>query len=493
MDASPLLQEFYPGPASLIVLWIVIWGIIGGVVTPRIYRRRDLDASNALLYGALAGAGTGPILLAYLWWKTPELTWPFAVFPAMMAIALFYGAFITYHPSNLCSKDPTYILSQMSNGVLIGILYGVIAIGLTLIFSILGIVSFAHGQFYMIGGYVAFFLLNHTMNPGLTMALVIFSTVIPVALILYYWGVVPLFNRFFSRDPHWYESTIAVVMVLILAQVIVFAIGFVTNLILGILLPTLVLIGLPSVAAFIDDAIPPSLALISSGLITMEIGMLFERTLLRPMHLGKVERPGEYAILLTFGLAFFLEYTVLAMLGANPRKVDPYLDIGSTVTIGAISLPSSRVIAAGIGLIILMILLWFLNYTWMGKALRAVSQDKQAAAVVGINPLTMNTFAFGLGAMLAGLSGAALVQVLAWVPNISGLASARSFVVIVLGGMGSLPGAMVGGLIIGVVEALGVGCFPDVSRALAYQQVFGMIIFAIVLLLKPTGLFGREL
>ena len=113
--------------------------------------------------------------------------------------------------------------------------------------------------------------------------------------------------------------------------------------------------------------------------------------------------------------------------------------------------------------------------------------------MVGVNPLTMNTLAFGMGAMLAGLSGAALVQVLSWVPNIGALASARSFVVIVLGGMGSLPGAMVGGIIIGVVESIGVGCFPDVGRALAYQQVFGMIIFAIVLLLKPTGLFGREL
>ncbi len=157
-------------------------------------------------------------------------------------------------------------------------------------------------------------------------------------------------------------------------------------------------------------------------------------------------------------------------------------------------MPPSRVIAAGLGLITLAILLWFLNYTWTGRALRAVSQDKQAAAVVGINPLVMNTLAFGLGAMLAGLSGAALVQVFSWVPNnIGAIASARSFVVIVLGGMGSLPGAMVGGIIIGVVEALGVGCFPDVGRALAYQQVFGMAIFAVVLLLKPTGLFGREL
>ncbi|RME76521.1 MAG: branched-chain amino acid ABC transporter permease [Chloroflexi bacterium] len=404
MQASPLLQEFHPGPALLILAWVVVWGGIGGVVTPRIYRRRDLDASKATLYGTIAGAGLGPILLIILWTKTPELDWRWNVIPSLTALGLLYWAFATYHPANLCVTSGTYVISQVSNGILIGILYGVIAIGLTLIFSILGIVSFAHGQFYMLGGYAAFFTISQTMGAGLH----------------------------------------------------------------------------------------PIIGLLMAGLITFVIGVVFEYTLLRPMHLGKVERPGEYAILLTFGLAFFLEYSALAILGANPRKVDPFFNLGN-ITIGAITLPPSRVIAAGIGLLILVILLWFLNYTWLGKALRAVSQDKQAAAVVGINPLNMNTLAFGLGAMLAGLSGAALVQVLAWVPNIGALASTRSFVVIVLGGMGSLPGAMIGGIVIGIVESLGVGCFPDVSRALAYQQVFGMIIFAVVLLLKPTGLFGREL
>ena len=400
----PLLQEYNLGGASIIVLWVVFWAVVGGVVTPRVYRRKDLDASSAMLYGAIGGAGTGPLLPIYFWIKTPVLKWPWLLVPSVTTLALLYWSFAVYHPNNLCVTNGTYVATQIANGALIGILYGIMALGLTLIFSILGIVSFAHGQFYMIGGYVTFFVVNDTLGLGL--------------------------------DP-----------------------------ISGIFM---------------------------AGLVTMGIGLIFERILLRPMHLGKVERPGEYAILLTFGLAFFLEYTVLATIGANPRKLDPYLDIG-IVSIGPITLPPSRVIAAIIGLIVLAILLWFLNKTWTGKALRAVSQDKQAAAVVGINPLNMNTLAFGLGAMLAGLSGAALVQVLAWVPNIGPLASSRSFVVIVLGGMGSLPGAMVGGIIIGVVESLGVGCLPDVGRALAYQQVFGMIIFAIVLLLKPTGLFGREL
>ena len=404
MLLSPLLQEFNPGSASIILLWVILWAVVGGVVTPRVYRRKDLDASSATLYGAIAGAGPGPLLPIYFWMKPPALNWRWLIVPSVTSLALLYWAFAVYHPANLCVVNPTYVATQMTNGALIGILYGIIAIGLTLIFSILGIVSFAHGQFYMIGGYVTFFVVNDSLGLGLH----------------------------------------------------------------------------------------PIVGIFMAGAVTMAIGLVFERILLRPMHLGKVERPGEYAILLTFGLAFFLEYTVLATIGANPRKLDPYLDI-DPISLGPITLPPSRVIAAVIGLIVLVILLWFLNKTWTGKALRAVSQDKQAAAVVGINPLNMNTLAFGLGAMLAGLSGAALVQVLSWVPNIGPLASTRSFVVIVLGGMGSLPGAMVGGVIIGVVESLGVGCFPDVGRALAYQQVFGMIIFAIVLLLKPTGLFGREL
>jgi branched-chain amino acid transport system permease protein len=105
----------------------------------------------------------------------------------------------------------------------------------------------------------------------------------------------------------------------------------------------------------------------------------------------------------------------------------------------------------------------------------------------------MNNLAFGIGCMLAGMSGATLVQVFSWVFDVGVVASAKSFVIIVLGGMGSIPGALLGGLIIGVVEALGTGCFPDPNRSLAYRDAFGLIIFALILLLRPQGLFGRKL
>jgi branched-chain amino acid transport system permease protein len=300
------------------------------------------------------------------------------------------------------------------NGLLIGLIYGLMALGLTLIFSVLGIVSFAHGEHYMIGGYVVYFLLK----------------------------------------------------------------------------------------AFAD--LHPLLAILAAGLVTFLIGMVFERLFLQPLARGKIERPGEYAILVTFGLAFFLQYLVQGIVGPHSKRADrffdlPEVDLGwltstaGTLKVGETPLSASRLAAAAIAVILLLAMIYFIKRTWVGKGLQAVSQDREAAAVVGINPLNMNTLAFGLGTMLAGLSGATLVDVFAWVPWIGVPASSKGFVIIVLGGMGSMPGALLGGLIIGVVEALGSGLLPDPGRALAYKDGFGLLMFALVLLLKPTGLFGREL
>ena len=248
----------------------------------------------------------------------------------------------------------------------------------------------------------------------------------------------------------------------------------------------------------------PLLAILAAGLVTFLIGIVFERLFLRPVAQGKIERPGEYAILLTFGLASFLQYFMTGIVGPFPKRADRFFDLpeanlgwltstAGTLRIGEIPFSASRLAAATLAVILLLAMVYFIKRTWVGKGLQAVSQDKAAASVVGINPLNMNTLAFGLGTMLAGMSGATLVNVFAWVPWIGVPASSKAYVIIVLGGMGSMPGAMLGGLIIGVVEALGAGLLPDPGRAMAYKDAFGLLIFALVLLLKPTGIFGREL
>ncbi len=311
-----------------------------------------------------------------------------------------------------------FLLNLFIQGLLIGVIYALMALGLTLIFSVLGIVSFSHGEFYMIGGYVVY-----------------------------------LFLQKFADLPQWLKG---------------------------------------------------GGALLAAALITFAIGVVFERLFLQPMARGEVDRPNEYAILTTFGLAFFLQYVMLGLMGPFPKKARrffnlPVFDAGyikatkATLMLGDIKISAGRLIAGGIAVVALALMLYFMFKTWTGRALQATSQDRQAAAVVGINPMNMNTLAFGLGAMLAGLAGAVLVSVYSWVPWVGVIASSKSFVIIVLGGMGSIPGSLVGGLIIGIVESLGTGLFPDPARAQAYRDVFGLVIFALVLLVKPTGLFGRKL
>jgi len=405
------------------LIWFIVWGTIGGVVTPRIYTRKDLDVSQASLAGTAIGAALGPIGLIPLWLVTPKLTSRMAGIAGLMVIGIFVYAFAQTYPENLCVVNGGFVASQLTNGIVIGIIYGLMALGLTLIYSILGVVSFAHGEFYMIGGMVVYYM---------------------------------------------------------------------------------------SVSTLFADA-SPIVWLLGAAILTFLVGVLFERGFLRVMGSGQIERPKEYAILVTFGLSFFLQYAVQALLSANPVKAKRFFELPvlafpsvenptllkstkATLTLfDAVSIPNPRFTAAVIAIVLLLALIWFLYNTWIGKALRAVSQDRQAASVAGINPDSMNTLAFGMGAMLAGLSGATLVQVFAWLPQVGIPAAARSFVIIVLGGMGSLPGAFMGGLTVGLVEAAGVGCIPDPLRAASYIPAYGMIILTLTLLLKPTGFFGREL
>lgn len=104
----------------------------------------------------------------------------------------------------------------------------------------------------------------------------------------------------------------------------------------------------------------------------------------------------------------------------------------------------------------------------------------------------MNAIAFGLGAGLAALAGALLAPSFSVTPDVGAVPSIRSYVIIVLGGMGSIPGSILGGIVIGLVESLAAGYYHDPSRALNYKTAFGLVIFALVLLFRPTGLFGRE-
>lgn len=293
-----------------------------------------------------------------------------------------------------------YFIQLTITGLVMGIIYALMALGLTLIFSILNVINFAHGEFYMLGGYTIW----------------------------------------------------------LLAQ------------------------------AFTD--INPLLIVPIAGLLIALIGMVFEIFFLRPMHEERIDRPAEYAVLITFGLSFFLLNLALAVFGPYPHSPPPFVE--GSISIGPVSMSADRLIASLISLLLVGLLLLIINKTWIGKALRAVSQDKQAAAVVGVNPGVMNTLAFALGTGIASMSGALLASTFSVTPDVGAVPAIRSYIIIVLGGMGSIPGSILGGLTIGLVESYGAGYFPDPSRALNYKTVYGLVIFALVLLFRPRGFFGRK-
>lgn len=234
---------------------------------------------------------------------------------------------------------------------------------------------------------------------------------------------------------------------------------------------------------------------------TLLLGMLVAATLLRPIQTGRAERPDEYAILMTFGLGVFMTYALVGLLGSPvgvraPRYTDrPLFGLDTSVVelLGIVRLRTDVLIAGGIGLLVFVGLVWLLYRTWLGRSFRAVSMDRQAAAVVGIDSGRVFVLAFGLGCMLAGVAGAALVPAFNFsVPDMAAQTAIRSYVIVVLGGLGSVPGALAGALFLGVTEALTAACYPDPTKGATYQVAAGLLVFLAVLLLRPQGFFGRR-
>jgi branched-chain amino acid transport system permease protein len=234
------------------------------------------------------------------------------------------------------------------------------------------------------------------------------------------------------------------------------------------------------------------------AILTFVVGGVVAVLLLGPVRRRTVERPDEFALLMTFGLGVFLAYALVGILGSPsairaPRYTDrPIFGLSEPVfLLGSLRIRVDLLIAGGIGLIVFAGLLWFLYRTWTGRSFRAVSMDRDAAAAVGIDSGRVFILAFAIGTMLAGIAGAALVPTFNFqVPEMAAATAVRSYVIVVLGGLGSVFGALVGGLTIGVVEALTAACYPDPGQGATYQVVAGLLVFVIVLLVRPRGFFG---
>jgi len=160
--------------------------------------------------------------------------------------------------------------------------------------------------------------------------------------------------------------------------------------------------------------------------------------------------------------------------------------------LGMLSITYDRLVAAGGAILLLSLLSLFMTRTVLGHVLDAVSQSRDAATIIGIDPKRFYSIAFGIGSALAGGAGALIGPIFTLSPTMGDLPDIKAFIIVVLGGMGSVPGSIVGGILLGLVEGLGVALYPDPSKALAYSSAFGALLLVLTLLVRPTGLFGRR-
>lgn len=229
---------------------------------------------------------------------------------------------------------------------------------------------------------------------------------------------------------------------------------------------------------------PPYLAIIVSMAVCSVMGVLIEKIAYKPLR-----KASPLTVLITaIGVSYFLQSVALLIFGSNQRKVESVINI-KPVNIGGIVLTGESIMTLSVTIVIMICLTLFINKTKMGKAMLAVSEDKGAAQLMGVNVNKTISVTFAIGSALAAVAGVLFTSSYGFVgPYTGSLPGIKAFVAAVLGGIGSIPGAMLGGIILGIIESLSKAY---ISTQLADAIVFGVLI--IVLLVKPTGLLGKKI
>ena len=288
----------------------------------------------------------------------------------------------------------TLFLQQVLNGLIVGSIYSLIAIGLTMIFGVMKISNFAHGDYAMVGAYTAIFLM--------------------------------------AWIPGW--------------------LGWV-----GSLLAAAALVG--------------------------SLGIVTERLVFRPL----LNRWTDIDIIMvSIGLFILLENLSQLFFGATPRMIqDPFG--GASIRLGIASTSLLRLFCLIFSVVTIAVLQVFLTRSKLGVAIRATSQNRFAAQLMGININLIYRLTFAVGAAMAGIGGVLYGTLFAVFPLMGGMPTLKAFAVTIMGGMGSIRGAIFGGFILGIAEALG-GNYISMQ----YKNAIGFVIIILVLLIRPSGLFGRK-
>jgi len=223
------------------------------------------------------------------------------------------------------------------------------------------------------------------------------------------------------------------------------------------------------------------LALPVAALVVAVVGLLMERVFLRPLGFDPLRQ-----VLLSVGFAYLFQQAALDIWGGDNLDIVPPAMLKESIVVGEFYFPMYRIFMIGMALLMGLVLWLTMEKTRMGAMVRATVDDSEMARGVGIDTSRVSMFIFALGAFLAGLGGVIGGAFLGVYPGLDFAILPIAFAVVIIGGMGSLAGAAVGSLLVGLADNFGKALFPEISYFTLYAPM------VLILALKPTGLFGRE-
>lgn len=285
-------------------------------------------------------------------------------------------------------------LQQLINGISLGSIYALIALGYTMVYGIIRLINFAHGDIYMLGAFAGFIVTTH----------------------------------------------------------------------LGV--------------SFLP-------AIILAMLFCAIFGVVMERLAYKPLR----NSPKIAALITAIGLSFFIEYTVMYFASPQPRTYPAGLLSDQVYQPFGLVIKAQELYIMGISLVLMLALQYIVHQTKVGKAMRAVSHDTEAATLMGINSDNIISFTFAIGSALAAAAGVLVgVYYNSIDPLMGMMPGLKAFVAAVLGGIGSIPGAVLGGMLMGVIETMVSGFYKS-----TWRDAVAFLVLILVLLVKPTGLMGKNI
>ena len=227
----------------------------------------------------------------------------------------------------------------------------------------------------------------------------------------------------------------------------------------------------------------PAVGVLLSIVICTVVGVTVERIAYRPLR----QAPPLSVLITAIGVSYFLQSLAQLIFGVNQKSFPKFIDM-SPIKFGELTIKGETVVTLAVTVLLMVALTLFINKTKLGKAMRAVSEDREAAELMGISVNKTITLTFAIGSALASVAGSFYGLTYTFItPYTGSMPGIKAFVAAVFGGIGSVPGAMLGGLLLGIIECLSKAY---ISTELSDAIVFGILIA--VLLVKPTGLLGKK-